>query len=375
MTADGAAVLFHATDRPLELRRYPLPKLDRGEALVEVEMCTICGSDLHTFRGHRQTPCPTVLGHEILGRVAALGPGEPALALDGRPVAVGDRITWTIMASCGECFFCTHELPQKCDRLVKYGHERVTDNDPWSGGLAEYCRLRPGTGIVRLPEELPDAVACPANCATATAAAALRVGTGDRGKADEGTADQTVLVAGAGMLGLTACAMARASGAHEVIVTDVDPQRLIRANDFGATRTVLCGQEGAPDALESTVREASNGRGVDLAIELSGTTTAVESSLAQLRIGGRLVLAGTVLPTEPVPLLPEVVVRRWLSIHGVHNYAPRDLESAVDFLATHHAQFPFAGLVSEPLPLKSAAEAFQRALDRVALRVAVGRTR
>ncbi len=329
--------------------------------LVRVTCATVCGSDLHTYQGHRSTPTPTVLGHEIIGRIEALGPGEPVCDDRAAPLQIGQRVTWSIAASCGRCFFCRRDLPQKCERLFKYGHQAIDEVHPLSGGLAEFCHLAPGTAIVSLPDELPELVACPANCATATVTAALRVGGGCR--------DQTVLIQGAGMLGLAACALARRGDAREVIVCDVDESRLELAPRFGAHRCV-CVAAGA-ESLGAAVEEATGGRGVDLALELSGAAGAIEAGLPLLRIGGRYVLVGAVFPGPPVSVSAEQIVRRWLSIHGVHNYAPQDLSRAVAFLAENHHRYPFDELVTRTFELSEADRAFQYAIKTRPLRVAV----
>lgn len=355
------AAVFAAAGEPLELQALPMPELREGEALARVICCTVCGSDLHTYQGHRSTPVPTVLGHEILGEVAALGPGEPVLDLRGRPLEVGERITWSIAASCGRCFFCTHGIPQKCVHLLKYGHEAIRADYQLSGGLAEYCHLARGTAVSPVPEAVPDEAACPANCATATVAGAFRVG--------GGCDDAVVLVQGCGMLGLTACAMAKARGAREIIACDVDPARLELASRFGASRCVAVAD--TDEALTLATREVTDGRGVDLALELSGAAAAMQMGLKLLRIGGHYVLVGAVFPSSPLALDPEAVIRRLLNIHGLHNYTPADLADAVAFLAQHHARYPFAELVADSFPLAEADRAFQHAIETRALRVAV----
>ena len=132
-----------------------------------------------------------------------LNPGGESnpLIIRGVRCDVGDRITWTLCASCGRCSNCRRGLPQKCEHLFKYGHEALAGDRP-SGGLATHCVLRPGTTIFVVPDELPDSVACPANCATATVMASIRL-------LQEVTPVQgrTVLIAGMGMLGLTAAAV------------------------------------------------------------------------------------------------------------------------------------------------------------------------
>jgi alcohol dehydrogenase len=354
-------MVFESPSRPLEMREFPLPTLAAGEMLVAVGCSTLCGSDLHTFGGRRETPCPTILGHEIIGRLAELPAGDPPLDLSGRPLAVGDRITWSVAASCGNCFYCDHGLPQKCERLFKYGHERIDKRHPLSGGLADHCHLAPGTAVVRVPDELPDEVACPANCATATVAAALRAAGECR--------DSAVLIQGAGMLGLTAAAMSRRRGAREVIVADPDATRFERADRFGATRTVHL--RGDSSELTDVVAAATAGRGVDAALGLSGNPAAVEAGLPLLRTGGHYVLVGAVFPNRDVALPAELVVRRLLRIEGVHNYTPADLLTAVRFLAETHSRYPFAELVAARFSLADAGAAFQHAITTKAPRVAV----
>jgi putative phosphonate catabolism associated alcohol dehydrogenase len=363
LPSSARAVVFTAAGAPLELRELPLRAPRGGEILVRITCCTICGSDLHTYTGRRREASPTILGHEITGRVARFGPQAGRQDLLGRPLSEGDRITWTIVASCGACFYCTHELPQKCERLFKYGHQQLDDDHPLSGGLAEYCLLAPGTGIVRLPADLSDELAAPANCAVATVAAALRA-SGD-------CRDRVVLIQGAGMLGLIACAMARAGGAREVVCCDVQPGRLDRALQFGATRAAIADADADVEIIREAVLAASEGRGADVALELSGSSSAIVAGLPLLRIGGRYVLVGTVTPTPPVELDPQMLVRRWLTITGVHNYAPRDLVVAVEFLAREQHAFPIAQLVGNSFPLEQASQALACALVQAGPRVAV----
>ena len=361
MADSSLAAVFHAAGRPLTLERYELPTPGPGEVLVRITCSTLCGSDVHTFLGHRSTPVPTVLGHEIMGVVARQDPDQTVSDHTGRRLQVGDRVTWSIAACCGDCFFCNRDVPQKCEQLFKYGHEKIVAEHPLSGGLADYCHLAAGTAIFRVPDSLPDTIACPANCATATVAAAMRVGGGCEGK--------SVLIQGAGMLGLTACAMARSRGAQEVIVCDVNAERLERAGEFGASRKLSVSEN--EQNLIDEVRDLTAGRGVDLALELSGAPSAVQTGVKLPRIGGQYVLIGSTFPVPPIALDPESVVRRCLTIVGNHNYRPADLGAAVEFLVEHSREYPFADLVHDEYHLPEAEAAFARAITGQDLRVAV----
>jgi threonine dehydrogenase-like Zn-dependent dehydrogenase len=171
------------------------------------------------------------------------------------------------------------------------------------------------------------------------------------------------------MLGLTAAAMAREAGAREVIVAEPDRSRLERALRFGATRAVHL--RSAADDLAKIVEQATSGRGVDVALELSGAPQAIEAALPLLGIGARYVLVGAVFPSRDVALPAETLVRRLLRIEGVHNYTPADLLAAVEFLAAAHARYPLAELVTHHFALADAEAAFHRAAETKAPRVAV----
>ncbi len=408
---DIRAAIFDGPGQPLRVERVSAPALQRGEALVRVSLCTVCGSDLHTFTGRRRERTPCVLGHEPVGVVEEIS-GD-LFDVSGAPVRVGDRVVWAVAVSCGACFFCTRGLPQKCESLRKYGHEAITPQCGPVGGLSTHCHLLRGTAIVKVPADLPDAVAAPAGCATATVAAVLKdltpqspslLGKGEQaeeptpnpslkgGEQDLRRSDASaeseeasravtpslqgggrgvgcfsspvVVVFGLGMLGLTACAWLESLGATAV-ACDVSEARLSQAVRFGARHLAK------PDALTELVRSLTHDRGADRAIELSGSATAAAAAVDVLRIGGTAVWAGTVSPTDPVPISPEAVVRRCLTVTGVHNYAPRDLSAAVQFLAANHTRFPFDELVEKSFPLGAVTEAFRFAETERPVRVAV----
>lgn len=327
--------------RPFEVVADATPRVPgRGEVLVRVDLATVCGSDLHTVGGARPSPAPAVLGHEQVGTVLGVGEGG-ARCVDGTAVAPGMRVVWSVTASCGTCDRCARGLAHKCRRLRKYGHEPLLHSAPLTGGFATHCVILPGTAVVAVPDGLPDAVAAPASCATATAAAALA--------AAGPLAGRQVLVTGAGMLGLTAVAMAGTEGAL-VVVSDPDPVRREQALAFGAAAVY----EGPPPAQE-----------VDVALEFSGQAVAVQVCLDALAVGGTAVLVGSVAPGEPVTLSPERLVRGLHTVIGVHNYRPADLVTAVGFLTAHHKAFPFAELVGSAYALDhvgAAVDAARRAV-------------
>jgi threonine dehydrogenase-like Zn-dependent dehydrogenase len=129
-----------------------------------------------------------------------------------------------------------------------------------------------------------------------------------------------------------------------VFACDVVPARLALARQFGATH-VAC-----PDDVGAVALESTDGYGVDAVLEMTGAAESIESVLPLVRLGGVIILVGSVYPTRPVPIAPEQIVRRCLTVRGVHNYAPKHLRDAVDFLGAH-PPFPFDTLVADWRPL------------------------
>jgi alcohol dehydrogenase len=345
----GRAVLFHGPQSPLEIVSHPEPTLREGELLVNVLACTLCRSDLHSHAGRRPVETPTILGHEIVGTIAAFGPNALRTDMSGQTAEVGDRVTWSIVIGCGDCVFCRLDLPQKCERLFKYGHEAIAQDRFVGGGLADRVVLLPRTSWLKLPAQISNEVAALANCAAATAAALLR--------SAGGVANQNVLIIGAGVLGSIACAMASAAGARRILAVDSNPGMRERAPRFGATQAL----DPMTEDLLSKVRNGTDVVGADVVFELAGSGASVEHSLRLVRTGGTVVLAGTVSPGNAIAIEPEGLVRRMITVRGVHNYHPQDLVAATEFLAGAGRAFPLEQLIHASYPLDRAAEAFSEA--------------
>lgn len=317
----ATAMVWIGEGHPHETIAVPGVALADRDVLVAVEMSTICGSDVHTVQGRRSAPTPLVLGHESVGRVIATG-DHGADAVDGTPLRIGDRVVWSVTISCGDCDRCRRGLSQKCRTLGKYGHDRVGVHGDLTGAFATHVQLREGTAIVRVPEALPASVLAPASCATATAWAAVA-----RAARDRDLESAAVRIHGAGLVGLSAAAIAAEHGAT-VEVLDPNPGRRELAARFGAT--TLCEEP-------------------DIVIEASGH--AVVDALAGVAVGGTVILVGSVFPAEAVPFDAESIVRRLVTVAGIHNYTGVELSEAVAFLAGRGRAYPFADAVGGVRPL------------------------
>ncbi|WP_044133717.1 zinc-binding dehydrogenase [Verrucomicrobium spinosum] len=344
--------LFHGPSRSFELHEQVLPKhVGEGEVLVEISLATICGSDLHTIDGRRSAPTPCVLGHEAVGVVVESG---------RQGIVPGTRVTWSLADSCGHCPACASwHLPQKCDHLFKYGHAALNNGSGLNGCYATHIMLRPGTAVLEVPDTLPDAVVAPANCALATVVSALT---------DLPSHCDSAWVQGGGLLGLYACAWLRHRGVQQVYCSDIQPQRLDLVADFGGLPVL------GDDANWSRSRERMHVEcpgGVDLVVEVTGSASVVPPGVQMLRPGGMYVWAGMVHPETVLQLTGEAVIRKCLTIRGMHNYSPLHLAKGLSFLESTLHKLPYEKLVSPALPLASLEEAVSLTRSRVWQRVAV----
>ncbi len=358
----GKLVAFNGTGLPLEFLEYPVGVIDEGEILVRNLYTTLCGSDIHTYCGVRSEICPTVLGHEIVGEIIAIGDSHPGLDLCGETLHIGDIITWSIFSSNPNSAYAKQGIPQKGDNLFKYGHALLRDADAFHGGLAEYCRLRVNTGILKLPLSLPLPIAATINCATATVAGSIRMAGDLQGK--------QVLIFGMGLLGMTCAAMCREAGASWIGSADISEKRLNDSILFGADETFnMAGRE--QDEVVKLVKEKIKGRGIDVVFDMSGAPSAMETGLDLLGIGGYAVWIGAVFRNRKIQVDAERIIRNLITIKGLHNYNFEDLKYALEFLNGNHDKYPFGNVVEKEFGLKDAEQAFEYAIANKPLRVGI----
>jgi putative phosphonate catabolism associated alcohol dehydrogenase len=351
--------IFESSGQPLKLEEVSVPALDSGELLVRIEYTTLCRSDLNTYCGKRNEKTPTILGHEAVGRISEFGPETVEADVGGKKLLVNDRITWAVYASDPQGKLAQSGIPQKAPDLFKYGHERITDRSNLHGGLAEYIILRKNTPILKLDDAIPLSVAAIINCSVATIAGAIRLA----GKIEH----KNVLISGAGMLGMMACAMCKVKNAQSIVAFDVNENRIRRSIEFGADRGLLI-KDGQ---LIHHIGEFIENEKYDIVIELTGVAATVEQTLELLAIGGIAVWAGSTYPERDLHISTEKVVRNLWTVKGLHNYNDRDFQIAVEFIDTHHHRFPFETLVEKSFEFAEVDDAFKYALEANPFRVGI----
>jgi len=278
--------------KSMAVTEMPEPELGEEDVLVEVRACGICGSDIHGYDGStgRRIP-PLVMGHEASGVVVGSGDQVDDLA-------VGDRVTFDSMVSCGRCGFCRNGQRNLCDSRMVLG---VSCGDyRRHGAFAERIAV-PRRIVYPIPDALSfehaalvEAVSVAVHAVTITP---LKMG-------------DTAVVIGAGMIGLLTLQAARAAGASRVIAVDLSPQRLAVARSVGADDVI----DAVQDDVAASVAELTSGRGADVVFEVVGAAATVQAAIAAVRKGGCVTLVGNLSPTIEFPL--QSVVTREVRLQG-----------------------------------------------------------
>ncbi|MGQ7947336.1 zinc-binding dehydrogenase [Flavobacterium sp. WC2509] len=356
MTSKATAMIFTSEGKPFEKQEVILNDINSNEVIVRIVYTTICTSDLHTFTGRRSTPCPCVLGHEIIGEIISKGQNINK-DYNGHLLKIGDLVTWCVYAFDANGKMAKKGIPQKSEDLYKYGHHKFIPEDGLNGGFATHCVLKKGTAIFKLPDFLSHKQSAPINCTHATMAGAIRIA----GYLE----NKNVMITGTGMLGLSACAMAKESGAKNVFALDINPERLAYAKKFGANKFI--------DAKLSTseIKSLLSKNEIDVIIDTTGIPSVMETGLEILTIGGTAVWIGAVFSQPATQVNAEMIIRNLLTIKGLHNYTPNDLGYAVDFVSKNHSKYPFEELVGEEFPLEDLTEAFEIAKSGKHYRVGI----
>jgi len=284
-------------------------------------------------------------------------------------VAPGDRVTWSISCSCGQCQECVmHRLPQKCTSLFKYGHSPFsngTARDALSGTYASHMILRKGTFVTKVPEMVSDVVASPANNCLATIVNSL-----DPIKLPRYGTNNSAVIQGAGMLGVYAAAWCKTHlNMEHVFVIDPNEKRLETAVAFGAIPL-----RGNVEARHAAVHDICP-RGVDICVHVTGTASVLGEGVNLLRNGGHYAFssfsgAGAGLSA----IKGDQLVKKCLTVRGVHNYSPYHLSAALEFLNKGVTQnLPFHVLSKgKQYKLSEINEAFAAAENGDNCRVAIG---
>ncbi|MFP4174619.1 MAG: zinc-binding dehydrogenase [Halobacteriales archaeon] len=350
-------VVTLAGERETEIQEIDYkPDIEDDAVFTEVVQTNVCGSEVHFWKGEFPVPNGAVLGHEAVLRVEELG-DEVTTDSAGNRVEEGDLITPVYFQPCGECSGCSHGQFYACEVVKSMGEWMQPHSIPphFRGTFATHYYINPGQRFYKVPEDVPNHVAAGANCALSQVIFGL-----DRADLTQG---ETVLVQGAGGLGLNAIAVAKETGA-EVIVVEGAPGRIERAKEFGADHIVDMNEYEEPGERIRRVQELTGGDGADVGIEVAGIPPAFKEGVSMLRNGARYVEMGNIatkLTTEFSPA--ELTVKR-INVKALLLYQPWYLEQALDFLSRNADDYPYDDLLDAEFPLEEAQKALEGSAEQ-----------
>jgi threonine dehydrogenase-like Zn-dependent dehydrogenase len=352
--ASARCVVLESFGAPVRATAVGVAAIGPGAVRAAVDYGGVCGTDVHLQAGRLAIPIPLVLGHEGVGRVEALGEGVERDAL-GAPLAVGDRIAWASSIACGSCFYCRDaQEPTLCERRRIYGITRSLAEPPHlTGSWAETIYLEPGTTVVRLVDAQPSLAVIALGCAGPTVVHALLhiapVRPGD-----------SVVVQGAGPVGLAAAMYARLAGAHPVILVGAPAGRLALAGELGVADGLLDIEQLDPRQRQEAVRADTAERGADLVVECTGVPSAVPEALDLVRPGGRVLVLGQYTDHGPTLLNPHLITRKQLTLAGSWAFSGAHFLEYVRTVPQLLARFPLERMVTT-FPLARAQDAIDAA--------------
>jgi D-arabinose 1-dehydrogenase-like Zn-dependent alcohol dehydrogenase len=299
-------------EKPLEEADIPTPEIGSSDVLIRVAAAGICHSDAHYRDGISKIDrLPLTLGHEVTGRVEQVGS-------DVTHLSAGDRVCVNYLVHCGSCEFCVRGLEQFCRSGQMIGKHL-------DGGYAEYIKV-PGANAVPLPNEIPFEVGAIMMCSSATALHALNKA---RFKAGE-----SIAIFGFGGLGFSALQLARAFDCGDVLVVEINPAKLASAASMGAVAI----DARSADPVEQ-IKEATAGRGVDVALELIGSAETMRQAVLCLAPLGRAALVG--LTAESMSVFPYTeLINKETEIIGVSDHLAAELPALIEFGRSGKLRFP-----------------------------------
>ena len=349
------AAVLTGINEGLRIEELAEPVPQAGEVLLDVAACGVCHTDLHVMKGEVAFPTPCVLGHEVAGTVAGLGPGVDT-------VTVGQRVACSFIMPCGTCRHCVRGHDDLCEKFFSHnrlggvlydGETRLHRPDGtkvWMysmGGLADRCVV-PATSVFPVPDDIPLADAAILGCSVFTAVGAAR-------NAADLRPGETVAVVAVGGVGTNLVQVARAFGAKKVIAIDLVDDKLELARQLGATDVIHAGQE---DVVER-VHDLTGGQGVDVVFEALGHASTVETAMRLADDGGRVVLVGIAPVGTTAALDITRVVRRKLQVRGSYGGRPRaDMPLVLDLVA--QGKVLTNQLITRRVPLERADEVYQQ---------------
>lgn len=328
----------------MKFMEHALPVPEPGAMLVRVLSSNICGSDVKNWKGGSSVgvgASKSCQGHEFVGRIEMLGEGVTH-DYAGQPVQPGDRIVAAYYITCGECRACKLGRYDQCENAYIHLGQSPEEFPYFGGTFASHYYIHPKQHFYKVPDTLPDSLAAGANCRFSQIYYGI--------EHLKPVVGETLLVQGAGSMGLYAAAIAKELGIRTIVIDSV-AERLEMAKRFGADHVISMAEYPTLEAREQAVKALTEGRGADMAIEVTGVAAAVEEGFHHLAPMGRYVIIGTNTLAAQATLSPGYITRKSLSVTGIARYLPEYLYKSLNFLDQFQHKYPFETFSSVTLKL------------------------
>ncbi len=342
----------------IEVRSFERPQITDDAMLIKMISSGVCGTDVHIYRGHAKgIAFPIIPGHENAGVIVEVGKKAAVeMTVDREPLREGDRVAVCPAFNCGRCYYCKilYSKPWLCLNRRAYGFISCKDPPNILGGWSEYLYVLPGSTVHRVPENLPLEVAAlaePTSIASRSVSTAFRPGLPHLG--DGFGPGASVVVQGAGPIGLITSAVSKLSGAGKVIVLDFIESRLKMAERFGADHTINLKEVDRLEDRVNTVMSLTNGVGADVVFECVGVPSAFAEGIEYPRRGGAFIEMGHYMDSGTVKINPRTICYKDLTIQGSWSSPHRSqFRLALAILASK--AFPFEELITHRFGLEDA---------------------
>ncbi|MDY6818737.1 MAG: zinc-binding dehydrogenase [Halobacteriales archaeon] len=349
---DRGTVMYLAAPKEIEAREYDVPEAGPGGILTEIERANVCGSELHMWRGDHPEVDEGVLGHEAVARVRDLGEGVDT-DFAGEPIEPGDLIAPAYFITCRRCDACQAGDFNLCENAYVHWTQSPDEYPHFRGTWATHYYIHPDQYFYKVPDGVDANVAASANCALSQVLYGI-----DEAGISYG---DSVVIQGAGGLGLNAIAVANERGAETIVIEGTD-HRIESAHAFDADHVIDFREYDSVEARADRVAELTDGTGADAAIEVAGVPDAFAEGIHHVRKGGEYLEMGNVTPGHTTAFDPGLLTRKAIDITAAIRYDPWYLRKALTFLDDHQDSYPYDGLVDAEYPL-SAADAALEASD------------
>lgn len=328
-------VIYQDKPKNIKIKEFQLPtEIGVNDVLLEVIQTNVCGSDLHVFNGDHPLVKKGVLGHEMVGRVVQKG-SNVSVDNAGNPIKIGDRVVPVYYATCNRCGPCLAGHLHHCERAFAY-MGKADESPHFHGTFSTHYYVHHDQYYFKVPDGVSDAAASSANCALSTIIYGL-----DKINLKHG---KTIVIQGAGGLGLNACAVAKEKGATVVIVDSI-PSRLKLAKEFGADIIIDMNEYDTVEKRTERIKEITEGKGADFGLEVAGVPAAFSEGIHLVKENGTYIAMGNISIGKFTSFDPGLLIRKSITILPINRYNPEYLWYSLQFLERNKDNYPFEKLV------------------------------